>query len=41
VVLTREEQEAAAVAGITLEEYAKQKLLYQKMRADGTYGDQR
>ena len=41
VVLTRDEQEAAAVAGVTLEEYAKQKLLYQKMRADGTYGDQR
>ena len=41
VTLSREEQEAARVAGISLEEYAMQKRKYQGMRESGEYRDER
>lgn len=41
VVLTPSEVEAARVAGITVEEYARQKVLYENMKADGSYRDAR
>lgn len=41
VRLTAEEQEYARIAGVTVEEYAKQKLKRDEMRANGQYGDQR
>jgi hypothetical protein len=42
VTLSRDEQEMAHRSGISIEEYAKQKMKLAQMRADGTYGgDQR
>ena len=41
VTLSREEQEAARMSGLTLEEYAMQKRKYQDMRSDGEYRDER
>ena len=37
----REEQEAARMSGLTLEEYAMQKRKYQDMRESGEYRDER
>jgi hypothetical protein len=41
VTLTREEQEMARVSGVSLEEYARQKLKLSQMRAIGEYGEDR
>ena len=41
VTLSREEQEAARMSGLTLEEYAMQKRKYQDMRESGEYRDER
>jgi hypothetical protein len=41
VRLTPQEQEAARISGISLEQYAKEKLRYQDMLADGSYRDAR
>jgi hypothetical protein len=41
VTLSPGEVEAARLSGISLEEYAKQKVLYENMRADGSYRDSR
>jgi phage I-like protein len=41
VRLTPQEVEAAKISGITVEEYAKNKLLKEKMVASGEYGEQR
>lgn len=38
VTLTRAEQEAARVAGIDFETYAREKLRYETMKANGEYG---
>lgn len=41
ITLTKDEKEAARIAGVTEVEYAKNKQRLAEMRADGTYGDQR
>jgi hypothetical protein len=41
VTLTPAEQEMARVSGISIEEYAKQKLRYENLRETGQYRDQR
>jgi phage I-like protein len=41
VTLTPREVEAAKIAGITVEEYAKQKVRKEEMVASGEYGEQR
>jgi hypothetical protein len=41
VVLTPQEQEAAAMSGISIEEYARQKLKYTTMKDTGEYRDER
>jgi hypothetical protein len=41
IKLTREEVEAAAMSGLTVEEYARQKQKYQSMLTDGSYRDNR
>ena len=38
---TPQEVEAAAVAGISIEEYAKQKMKLAAMKASGEYGEDR
>ena len=41
VTLSRQEQEAARISGLTLEEYAREKARYQDMRETGEYRDNR
>jgi hypothetical protein len=41
LTLTPAEREHAKVAGISEAEYAKQKIRYEQMKEDGTYGDRR
>jgi hypothetical protein len=41
ITLTPTEVEAARVSGVSIEEYARQKSLYENMKADGSYRDNR
>jgi hypothetical protein len=39
--LTAQEKDAARIAGVSLETYARQKIKYEAMKESGEYGDQR